>query len=294
MREYCTIVRFQNITKAAEFLYTSQPSLSRHLSELEADLGVQLLVRGNTRIFMLTEAGKLLYEEANNLLDLVSNMNSRVRWLGTGNSGSLVLCAFNFHYQPFFDACTRFKMDYPDTSFTIYYNGNNSACQTVLQGKADMGVGFSFEIPEAFEEISTYKLCQDYFCVIVANNHSLAKRESVSLEDLQNELFLYIDSSLGDVTEKTGNAEKEMRNHLFNQKNKSVNDMESMFLQIRAGIGVGVLPCTIAREYCSGCKTLSLEQFSTVYDVVLMWKNTSSNPLLKRFLSVIDEFIPQK
>ncbi|MCH3973215.1 MAG: LysR family transcriptional regulator [Oscillospiraceae bacterium] len=69
LRYYLTVVREENITRAAEILHITQPTLSRQISALEAELGTQLFERGKRKI-VLTESGLLLRRRAEELISL--------------------------------------------------------------------------------------------------------------------------------------------------------------------------------------------------------------------------------
>lgn len=59
LRYFLAVAKEQNISKAAEYLFISQPSLSKQMQNLEKEIGRQLFVRGSRKI-ELTEAGRLL------------------------------------------------------------------------------------------------------------------------------------------------------------------------------------------------------------------------------------------
>ena len=69
LRYFLTVAREENITRAAESLHITQPSLSKQLMELETELGKQLLIRGKRKI-TLTEDGILLRKRAEEIVSL--------------------------------------------------------------------------------------------------------------------------------------------------------------------------------------------------------------------------------
>ena len=69
LKYFLTVAREQNITRAAEVLHITQPTLSRQLAALEEDLGTKLFTRTG-RIIRLTEEGILLKRRALEILDL--------------------------------------------------------------------------------------------------------------------------------------------------------------------------------------------------------------------------------
>lgn len=70
LKYFLTVVREENITKAANILHITQPTLSRQLAQLEEDIGVKLFDRG-TRKISLTNEGMLLRRRAEEIISLV-------------------------------------------------------------------------------------------------------------------------------------------------------------------------------------------------------------------------------
>lgn len=74
---FLTVAREQSITRAAQSLHLSQPTLSRQLMDLEAEIGKPLLIRGSRQI-ALTEEGMLLRKRAQEILDLVAKTENEL------------------------------------------------------------------------------------------------------------------------------------------------------------------------------------------------------------------------
>ena len=74
---FLTVAREQSITRAAQSLHLSQPTLSRQLMDLEAKIGKPLLIRGSRQI-ALTEEGMLLRKRAQEILDLVAKTENEL------------------------------------------------------------------------------------------------------------------------------------------------------------------------------------------------------------------------
>lgn len=68
---FLAVARKESISKAAESLHLSQPTLSRQIRDLEEELGKQLLIRGNRRV-TLTDEGRLLQKRAEEIVSLVN------------------------------------------------------------------------------------------------------------------------------------------------------------------------------------------------------------------------------
>lgn len=82
LRYFLAVAREENISRAAEVLHITQPTLSRQLSQMEEELGVILFERGTRRI-RLTDAGVLLRRRAEEIIGLIDKDRKR-----TGRAGS--------------------------------------------------------------------------------------------------------------------------------------------------------------------------------------------------------------
>lgn len=69
LKYFLAVARYGNITRAAEELHLTQPTLSRQLNELENELGRQLFIRGKRKV-MLTEEGEFLKARAKEIIAL--------------------------------------------------------------------------------------------------------------------------------------------------------------------------------------------------------------------------------
>ena len=92
LRYFLETAREGNMTRAAERLFISQPTMSKQLKELENELGTKLFVRSNYSI-RLTEAGMLLRERAEDILSLVDKTEAEFKSLEEINSGDIYIGA---------------------------------------------------------------------------------------------------------------------------------------------------------------------------------------------------------
>lgn len=90
LKYFYTIASEGNITNAARKLHMAQPPLSRQIKQLEEKLGAQLFERGSRRI-QLTEAGRILYQRAEQILQLVDNTVQEIIDLSSYVSGTLAI-----------------------------------------------------------------------------------------------------------------------------------------------------------------------------------------------------------
>ena len=98
---FLTVAREENISRAADILHITQPTLSRQLSELEEELGVQLLNRGKRKT-TLTEAGMLLRKRAEEITTLTEKTKQEFQYSTAVMAGDIYIgCGENLCYAIF-------------------------------------------------------------------------------------------------------------------------------------------------------------------------------------------------
>lgn len=121
--EFLVLSRLLSYSKAADALYISQSVLSKHIQELEKELGCQLLIR-TTHGVALTEAGRLLVKEAPGLIRKCDSALRRLRSRSIGNQGSIKIgialeFSYSNHIREFFRSFTDRYPDI-DLKYDIY------------------------------------------------------------------------------------------------------------------------------------------------------------------------------
>ena len=129
-----------NFTRAAQRLNMSQPPLSNQIRNLEEELGTQLFIRGG-RTLQLTEAGKLLYRRAEQILDLAERTQEEVSSLAMGLSGTLCLGSVA-GVAPFLAArgIAGFREEYPLVRFEIVNGSSDDIIDQILRGYIEQGI----------------------------------------------------------------------------------------------------------------------------------------------------------
>ena len=126
LRYFLETAREGNMTRAAERLFISQPTMSKQLKELENELGAKLFIRSNYSI-RLTEAGMLLRDRAEDILSLVDKTEAEFKSLEETNSGDIFVGAPESEAMSLFaEAVHSLQKKYPkirNISFCSLQNG---------------------------------------------------------------------------------------------------------------------------------------------------------------------------
>ena len=144
LRYFLETAREENMTRAAERLFISQPTMSKQLKELENELGVKLFTRSNYNV-KLTEAGMLLRERAEDILSLVDKTLEEFNSLDNLNSGDIYVGA------PESEAMERFarvvsdlQKKYPGIRCNIYSGNMQDVCEKLDKGLLDFAIVMNY------------------------------------------------------------------------------------------------------------------------------------------------------
>ncbi|SIT16457.1 DNA-binding transcriptional regulator, LysR family [Insolitispirillum peregrinum] len=183
-----------SITLAAERINISQPSISSAISQLEAELGVQLFVRHHAQGLSLTPAGKRLLREAKellsqalNLYDSVSDVTAEIR--GTLSVGCMVTMAPMI--MP--ELCYSFCASFPRTSISQTVASQEALIEGLRRAEIDLALLYDLDIPKDIEFEPLVSL-PPY--VQLSETHPLANHSRLGLSDLVGEPLILLDLPL--------------------------------------------------------------------------------------------------
>lgn len=190
LKAFICVVKWQSFTRAAAELYISQPALSKKISDFEKEIGTPLLVRDN-RTMELTPAGKLLYAEAPAFLKIGDDLESKVRSAGQCPGSQLTLGCSGIEYGRLHEIVEGFREAYPHVSIVMHRFSAAEIKQKLLTNMLDIAFQTHFEVEEE-PEVDSVPFMKDELAIIMSKNHPLAKEESVSIEQLRDEVYFGI------------------------------------------------------------------------------------------------------
>ncbi len=181
---FLMVAKEGNITKAADKLHITQPTLSRQLKELETELKTTLFLRGKRQI-LLTEAGTLLLQRANELVGLMAKTQRDLSESQTQLMGSISIGCVETSVSRFLvEQMISFTEHRPMVLFDIV-SGNGDD----LREKLDHG---SIDLAILLEPIETAKYdaiklpIEEIWGIVVNVDHPLAKLPHVTVQELKD------------------------------------------------------------------------------------------------------------
>lgn len=137
LRYFLAVAREENITRAAERLHISQPSLSKQLMELERELGKPLLIRGKRKI-TLTEDGVLLRKRAEEIITLIEKTEQELNADTLQISGEVSVGGNPT--APVLAAAAAVHREHPDVRFWFYSSDATDVTERLEHGSLDFAV----------------------------------------------------------------------------------------------------------------------------------------------------------
>ncbi|MEE1228055.1 MAG: LysR family transcriptional regulator [Lachnospiraceae bacterium] len=140
LKYFSTVVEEGTISAAARKLHISQPPLSMQIKNLEKEYQVVLFVRGARQI-RLTEAGKLLYDYAQKILELTDSASDDLSLLAAGKQGSIRMgIVSSGDCTELFNGIRRYREHYPDVTFRIYDGNTYSLLDALEKHKIELAL----------------------------------------------------------------------------------------------------------------------------------------------------------
>ena len=172
-----------NISVTAEKLSTSQPGISKHVKQLEDELGVEIFERNGKQLIQATPAGAELIKYAGSILSDVTNIKNFALDYQDTSRGSLVLATT--HTQARYKlpkVVEEFVKKYPKINLNIHQGNPSQVTDQIINGGADVGI--ATESINLSEDIHTIPCYQWNRCVVMPKNHPLTEVRKITLEDL--------------------------------------------------------------------------------------------------------------
>ncbi len=182
LRAFCYTAQAGSISKAAEKLFLSQPSVSLQIQALERELNTTLFERRGPNI-RLTPEGKILFELARPMVHGMDSLpETFAAHCGNLQTGELNIAAGEstiLYILP--DTTKRFAQQYPGVRLKLHNVTGRDGLEMLRGDEVDFAVGSMIEVPE---DINYYPIFTYRPLLICAPDHALAKEKEVTLEDI--------------------------------------------------------------------------------------------------------------
>jgi len=185
----------KNFTKAAERLYLSQPSLSKHIKILEKNLDT-LLINRETKKISLTENGEVFLQYSERILALCEESCRALIDLKNGERGNLTVGAsqtIGIYILP--RVLALFAQNYPQINLKVQVNSTRVIAKNVMNREIDIAV-VGGEIPNDLKNhLRVKNFVEDEYSLIISKSHPFATKKKITKEDLYHLNFITLNSN---------------------------------------------------------------------------------------------------
>jgi DNA-binding transcriptional LysR family regulator len=256
LRVFQSVVESGSFNAAARQLNITQPAISAHIRSLERELGHKLYTSNPGKTIQLTEAGKLLYTYARDIIEKTQKLGEELLRLQV-KKGKIILSTQHHLANTLLPPIlTQFSNRFTHTEIVIYSHTLDTVMRQVSKGEADLGIVTYFK---PIEGLSFTFLTYDHFQFIVSPSHELAKKKSISSFELAKYPFVTGINRSGQgqmVDQYLKRLGIKAYNVIF-----QAEDYKLLIEMVRRGVGIGVLTSrSVSEEIRAGqIKQLALK-----------------------------------
>jgi len=237
-----------NLTEVANMLYTSQSGVSRHIRELEDELGIEIFIRRGKRLLGMTEPGKALLVIAERILNEASNIRRLADLFSNDTSGILTIATTHTQARYSLPAVIKsFRALFPEVRLELI-QGTPQEIEALLEnGTADIGI--------ASERLSNDPLLVAYpwfrwsHSLLVPAGHPLLQASPLTLDELGRWPL---------ITYRQGITGRSRIDDAFSRKGiepdimLSAQDSDVIKTYVELGLGIGIVAEQASGEHDSG------------------------------------------
>jgi LysR family transcriptional regulator, hca operon transcriptional activator len=287
LRYFVAVAEEGSLTVAAgRRLHTAQPSLSRQIRDLEYEVGAQLMIR-SARGIELTAAGRVFLDHARLALAQVDAACEAARRAAQPAKPSFALgflTGKEIDWLP--EAIRLLRDELPNLEITISSQYSPDLADALVRGKLD--VAFLRRETRA-TDLMFKVVATEPFVVVLPSDHRLASHEAINPHDMVGETFIAV-SNTAPVGRKV--VDDYLRRSGIDIKPDHEADHLAMAMSLVASTrGVALLPAYARNLLPSSLISRPLQGDVPTIDLVVGYSKTNTSPILKLFLSRIDDLI---
>ncbi|WP_147532820.1 LysR family transcriptional regulator [Bacillus marasmi] len=194
LKTFVTLVEIKNFTKTAEILLMSQPSVSLHIKNLEKEFQTQLVQR-SPKALKITPTGELLYDRAKQMITIYEQTKQDILEHHHAIKGELKIGAsFTIGEYILPSLLIDIQTTYPELELRVIIGNTEEIVQFVKTYQVDIGL---IEGQTNESSLNVQPFMKDELFLVTSNQHYLASKSEVTIEDLQNQVWLTRESGSG-------------------------------------------------------------------------------------------------
>ncbi|MEZ2353130.1 LysR substrate-binding domain-containing protein [Caballeronia sp. RCC_10] len=240
---FISVAETGSIARAASLNHIAASALSRRLTDLEAVMGLPLLIRSAAGV-ELTEAGRHALSCAKSVDRQLRQMAREIQSLGGQVAGTVRLFANASAIVGFLPELLKgFQAAYPLVEIALTEQISDEVVRACLDGRADVGISANSEAPS---QLQTWHFADDPLMVVLPPGHELEQHDTVAFDDVIRYpvVALQAGGSLDQVLKERAEAARTPLKLVV-----TVNSFDAQCRMVEAGLGIGVVPTSAASAF---------------------------------------------
>ena len=267
-----------NLTEVANTLFTSQSGVSRHIRDLEDELGVEIFIRRGKRLLGMTEPGKALLTIAERILDEAGKVRRLADVFTNETSGILTIATT--HTQARYSlpkVIKAFRQLYPNVRLELNQGSPQEIVTMLLAGEADIGIASEMLVNNS--SLAAFPWFSWHHALLVPEGHELVQNQPVSLSTLGRYPLITYRQGI------TGRSRVDRAFQAAGLKPDivlSAQDSDVVKTYVKLGLGVGIL----ADQACETEENGDLERLDAthLFDASTVWLGLKRGQLQRNYV----------
>jgi DNA-binding transcriptional LysR family regulator len=268
---FLEVARRGSVSRAAEALFVTQPTLTARLHGLERELGAPLFVR-TPHGMRLTDAGRAMVPFAERALRALVDGRDLLEQVKTASAGHLMIGAapaVSTYILP--ELLEKFVADHPRVEVSVRTGHSEDIVDLVLSDEVQIGLGRAIRNPD----LEMRQFHTEELVLVCAPGHPFAKRRHVAMEEVAAERMIMFDltSSYYEITQAAFLAAGVKPRGLM-----ELDSIEAAKKMVERGLGVALLPRTaVAREVATrALRLVKMKDAPPMYQSIVAYRRLDS------------------
>jgi LysR family hca operon transcriptional activator len=292
LRYFVAVAEARSLKLAAEEkLRTTQPSLSRQIRDLEDEVGTPLLVRGAKGV-ELTPAGRVFLDHARVMLSQAEVAVQSARQIAHPAKPSFALGFMIGHDRTWLpEALKLLRDELPNIHVVISTQNSPQLAAALLHGGIDLAF---LRREDGGKELEFRTLVEESFEVFLPSDHPLAAKDAIDVQDIVGETFISVSGTALSISGKQPALRRAIDKYLKDngieiRPSHEVDNLGGVMSLIPSTRGLALLPLYARTFLPDSVTTRPLRGLGPKIDLSVGYRKANSSPILKLFLSRIDE-----
>jgi DNA-binding transcriptional LysR family regulator len=278
------VVKLDSFSRAADLLFMTQPGVSSHVAQLEAQTGNRLIVR-NRGTCKLTKEGKVVFKYAEKIEAMARGLETAIKSMNQDTTPLLRIATTPVYSKVMLPYILgTFQKDNPDIMIAFDVGSSDDIVDTLLVMKNDVVIAAN---QKTSKSLAIFPLLREELVAIVPHDHPLSPRASISFQDIEG--YPLIIREKGSATRNVVSAILESMNvrpsHLIDMKS---TEFIKEWVSLGKGISI-LIRRAVIDEDLKRIRVIPLQEKPSLDVSVLFLKSRKYDLAIRKFIHHVEE-----